>query len=217
MNLDFPGLRVELDRELLVLTGERPLCCLSSAVVGGGLVEARTILNRHVDKGYNAPDPAAELRAFARRRGIADPFVGLMTAVHLDETRAALLHDGDLVVAALITAGVRNATAAGLSHPYTWTPGTINVILLTDANLSPAALVNAVITVTEAKTALLGERQVRTADGYAATGTSTDAVVVACTGRGPRLDYAGPATPVGWLIGRCVRQALKEALDAYRP
>ena len=37
---------------------------------------------------------------------------------------------------------------------------------------------------------------------------STDAVVVACTGRGKPLFYAGPATTVGWLIGRCVRKGL---------
>jgi adenosylcobinamide amidohydrolase len=47
---------------------------------------------------------------------------------------------------------------------------------------------------------------------YAATGTSTDAVVVACTGRGDILPYAGPVTPVGWLIGRGMRAALAAAL-----
>ena len=62
------------------------------------------------------------------------------------------------------------------------------------------------------KVNLLLERGARTSEGYAATGTSTDAVVVACTGRGDSLPYAGPATPVGWLIGQGVRQALGEAL-----
>lgn len=217
MTLDFPGLVTHLDRDLLILRSGRPLHCLSSAAVGGGLTDTRVILNRHVDKTYDALDPAGEMCDFARQRGIDGPFVGLMTAVRLDAARAIALREGDLAVVALITAGVRNATAAGLSLPYTHTPGTINTILLIDTNLSPAAMVNAVITITEAKTALLGERQVRTVDGHLATGTSTDALVVACTGRGPLLSYAGPATPIGWLIGRCVRQALKEALDAYRP
>jgi adenosylcobinamide amidohydrolase len=35
---------------------------------------------------------------------------------------------------------------------------------------------------------------------------------VASTGRGTPLTYAGPVTLVGWLIGRCVRTALEEAL-----
>lgn len=62
------------------------------------------------------------------------------------------------------------------------------------------------------KVNLLLERGARMSEGYAATGTSTDAVVVGCTGRGDLLPCAGPATPVGWLIGRSVRQALGEAL-----
>jgi adenosylcobinamide amidohydrolase len=49
---------------------------------------------------------------------------------------------------------------------------------------------------------------VRTPQGEPATGTSTDAVVVACTGRGEQLRYAGPATPAGWLAARAVRTAM---------
>jgi adenosylcobinamide amidohydrolase len=33
-------------------------------------------------------------------------------------------------------------------------------------------------------------------------------VVVACTGRGEDLRYAGPATTVGWLAARAVRAAM---------
>jgi adenosylcobinamide amidohydrolase len=86
------------------------------------------------------------------------------------------------------------------------------MILLIDAYLTPAAMVHAVITATEVKTQVLMARSVRTPEGYAATGTSTDAIAVASTGRGTPLAYAGPVTLVGWLIGRCVRTALEEAL-----
>jgi iron complex transport system ATP-binding protein len=217
MNLDFPKVTLELDRDVLILRSARPLRCLSSAIVGGGMADVRAILNRHVDKGYDHRDPADDLAAFARERDIDGAFVGLMTAVQLEEARAVTMCEGDLVVTAVATAGIRNATAAGISLPYIQCPGTINTILLIDAHLTPAAMVNAVITLTETKTALLGERRVRTTEGVCATGTSTDAVVIACTGRGEPITYAGPATPIGWLIGRCVRQALQEALDAYRP
>lgn len=217
MSFCFPGVTLELDRDALILRSARPLRCLSSAIAGGGMTDVCAILNRHVDKGYDHRNPAGDLIVYARGRGIDGAFVGLMTAVQLKEARAVILCEGDLVVAAVVTAGVRNATAAGTSLPYTSCPGTINVILLADAHLTPAAMVNAVITVTEAKTALLGERRVRTTEGDRATGTSTDAVVVACTGRGEPMPYAGPATPIGWLIGRCVRQTLQEALDAYKP
>jgi iron complex transport system ATP-binding protein len=86
------------------------------------------------------------------------------------------------------------------------------MILLIDACLTPAAMVNAVITATEVKTQVLLARGVRTPEDYAATGTSTDAIVVASTGSGTLLAYAGSVTLVGWLIGRCVRTALEEAL-----
>jgi adenosylcobinamide amidohydrolase len=38
------------------------------------------------------------------------------------------------------------------------------------------------------------------------------AVVIACTGAGSPLPYAGTATPVGYLIGRTVRAALANQL-----
>jgi adenosylcobinamide amidohydrolase len=112
----------------------------------------------------------------------------------------------------VVTAGVNNATTPGLSAPMTPGLGTINMILLIDACLPPAAMVNAVITATEVKTQVLMARGVRTPEGYAATGTSTDALAVASTGSGTPLAYAGPVTLAGWLIGRCVRAALEEAL-----
>jgi adenosylcobinamide hydrolase len=70
------------------------------------------------------------------------------------------------------------------------------------------------MTITEAKTAVLMKRRLQTPEGYSATGTSTDAVVLACTERGAEHVYGGPATEVGYLIGRCVRDCLELALDA---
>ncbi|HFQ95021.1 MAG TPA: hypothetical protein ENK30_00460 [Anaerolineae bacterium] len=207
-----PGFTLARDDEALILRSAAPLRILSSAVVGGGFTRARIILNRHVSKHYDNPDPAADLRAFAVARGIHEPFVGLMTAVYLHKTQVVTLAEDDLRLDLVMTAGFSNVTAAGLSPPasriHPASPGTINLILLIDGDLSPAAMVNAVITATEAKTHTLLTWGLPTPDGHPATGTSTDAVVIACTGRGPRLPYAGPATPIGHLIARAVRQAL---------
>lgn len=194
----------------MLLRSRSPLVVLASSVVGGGFSEAAAILNRHVHKNYQHPDPAADLHEFARGLGVEEPFVGLMTAAFVDQARAVTLADGETTVAVIATAGVTNATAAGLSRPAPYLPGTINLILLVDGQLTPAAMVNAIITATEAKTDVLQRRGVVTPDDYPATGTSTDAVVVGCTGRGQPLAYAGPATRVGWLIGRGVRQVLSE-------
>jgi adenosylcobinamide hydrolase len=212
MNLDFPGITATLTPEAMMLQSKKPLDVLASAVVGGGITRTRHIINRHVDKNYNHPDPERDLQEFAKSCGLDEPFVGLMTAARLNRVRAVTLQHQDLIVTSIVTAGLSNPSAAGLSPPAILIPGTINLILLLDAHLTPAALVNAVITATEAKTDILLRQGVSTPEGYPATGTSTDAMVVACTGQGEPLPYAGPATPVGWLIGRSVRQALTEAL-----
>jgi iron complex transport system ATP-binding protein len=210
--LDFPGVVLTCTPEVCIVRSQQLLEVLSSAVVGGGLTRARYLLNRHVHRDYNCDEPAAEFIAFARERGITETFVGQMTAVSLQKVRVMTLHADGLTVAAIVTAGVTNATVPGLSPPATIGPGTINMMLLIDAWLTPGALVNAVITATEVKTQVLMARGVRTPEGYAATGTSTDAIAVASTGRGLPLPYAGAVTQVGWLIGRCVRAALEDAL-----
>ena len=93
-------------------------------------------------------------------------------------------------------------------------PSTINIILLLDAKLTRSSMLNAIITATEAKSAVMNEMDIRTPDGVLATGTSTDKVTVAMTGFGPIQPYAGPATVLGWLIAKTVRQALRESLLA---
>jgi iron complex transport system ATP-binding protein len=210
--LDFPGVVLTRTAEVLVMHSQQPLTVLSSAVVGGGMVRVRYLLNRHVHRDYDCLDPVADLVAFARSQGISEAFVGQMTAVSLQKAQAITLRTETLTVTAVVTVGLSNATTPGLSAPVMPGPGTINMFLLIDACLTPAAMVHAVITATEVKAQVLLTRGVRTPEGYAATGTSTDAIAVASTGNGTPLAYAGPVTLVGWLLGRCVRTALEEAL-----
>jgi adenosylcobinamide hydrolase len=189
----------------------------------------RDIVNMHVDDMPPGTSPEDELAAYAARLGIDEPFVGVMTAAETQYARVAAASREGLTVAAVVSVGLSNTTSAGVSDPVfaepgtinpgvidpgVVDPGTINIILLVDGQLTPAALVNAVITVTEAKTMVLGEWQVRTAQGQPASGTSTDSVVVAATGRGRALSYAGPATTIGWLAARTTRQAIEQICAA---
>ena len=203
-----PGLTLQRDDQVVILRFPTPMTILASAVVGGGFTRARVILNRHVSKHYDHPDPSADLHQFAHERGIHEPFVGLMTAVYLHRTQVVTLAQKDARLSLIMTAGFSNVTAAGLSPPAPVRPGTINLILIIHGHLSLAAMVNAVITATEAKTAVLRDWDLRTPLGHWATGTSTDAVVVACTQQGPHWPYAGPVTPIGHLIAQAVRQGL---------
>ncbi len=215
MNIPIHSITISESPEVIHVRSKSPLNVLSSAIVGGGFRRVSHILNAHVDKDYNSTHPKADLRSLARRCGIEGSFVGLLTAVHLRKARLAFFEEDGLSVGALITAGVGNAASAGITQPYRPQVGTINIILLLDANLSRNAMLNAFITATEAKTAIIIQsRRIRTPDGDLATGTSTDTITVATTGKGKLQNYAGSITVLGWLIGRAVRQALSESIDA---
>src|SRR3989442_218035 len=58
-------------------------------------------------------------------------------------------------------------------------------------------------------------RPVPSADGRLASGTSTDAVVVAATGRGPRCRFGGPVSDLGAVVARAVREALSAGIDRW--
>ncbi len=207
---------MQITEEVSIVSCQTSLTTVSSALVGGGFLSTQTIINYHVPSDYNNADPIEELLCFARSRHLEEPFIGMMTAVPLQFTKTRTLRHGNLTVASIITAGLRIAEAAGKSTSTPYIPGTINIIVLLDANLVASALINAIITATEAKTGVLVERNVRTEEGHVATGTITDAIVIACTGRGRPLPYAGPGTSVGFLIGASIRRCLTDALSYWR-
>jgi adenosylcobinamide hydrolase len=214
MNIPTQGISISQTDEVIHIQSESPLTTLSSAIVGGGYSTTQNIINSYVDKNFHVDDPQAWLHDLAKNININESFIGLLTAVKLHKVRIATFQSEGITVSAIITAGVGNATNAGITLPFSYQPSTINTILLLDANLTHAAMLNAVITATEAKTAVLKERNILTPDGDSATGTSTDTVTIACTGNGNLQSYAGPVTTIGWLIARAVRQALNESLSA---
>jgi adenosylcobinamide hydrolase len=210
------GVSVEAGREAVVLVSERPLRALSSAVLHGGFVEARAVVNLHVGKNDPCVDPAGMIAAFARRAGVPAPWIGLLTGALTERAAVVLEAADDLRALAITTVGLSNPVAAGHSPIATWTPSTINTVVVVDADPEPAALVNAVITATEVKGLALRAAGLVVADGVAASGTSTDAVVVAATGRGASARFGGPASPLGWLVARAVRAALDRSIRDWQ-
>jgi iron complex transport system ATP-binding protein len=202
------GVRIEVDAEAVWIRSHDPLRVVSSALVGGGLARARHIVNMHVPDDYRADRPPEDLAAFVRRRGITEPFVGLMTAARTDDAGVATESAEGVTVTAVVTVGLGGPVSAGASPPAPWRPSTINVIVVLDARLWPETAVNGIITATEAKVAALWEADIRTPEGLSATGTVTDAVALAWTARGPCLSYLGPAAPGGWLLARAVRRGV---------
>ena len=209
------GIETTVDREAVIVTAREPLAVLSSAFVRGGLASARAIVNLHVPKSLRQEDSDALLPAFVDRRRIPGPWVGLLTAAWTERAQVAGECLNGVTALAIVTVGLSNRVAAGTSPVGVWAPSTINAIIVVDAAPDPAALVNTVMTVTEVKTSLLAAADLRCADGHVASGTSTDAIVVAATGRGPRQRFGGPISDLGWVVGRASRAALGAGIQRW--
>lgn len=211
-----PGLHVESGPEAVVVAADRPLRALSSAVLRGGLVEARGIVNLHVERGACCEDPDALLEAYARGRGLAGPWVGLLTGARTQDATIGEESAEGFHAVAIVTVGLGNRMAAGRAPMARWTVSTINTIVLVEGDPEPAALVNLALTVTEVKVLALIEAGFRDADDTPVTGTSTDAVIVAATGRGPQARFGGPVSALGWTVARAARRALEAGIRGWR-
>ena len=218
--VDFPGAALlhGEDHYLLRLDGE--LRFLTCAPVGDGPLGCRWVLSQQVDVNDRLPDPTGHLERRARDLGVpqGDPFIGLLTAVDHRELSVRTSREEGVTVTVLATVGTSNATSpversAGSPDPPCG-GGTINLVVLVDADLGPGALVRASTMAAESKVMALMERGVRTPRGNPATGTSTDVTAVGHTGHGRAFQYAGGATLVGWLVGDAVYHAVRGGLDA---
>jgi adenosylcobinamide hydrolase len=223
--------RYRVTEQTLVIDLGSKMRVLSSAPQGGGFTSASYILNHQVESNpisnthpRSHGDPARALRRLAVRLGVQQKTVGLMTAVPMKQLVMARVSSGDVWVECFATVGVTNAVKAG-ERPETDVcrsqaagPGTINLIVVTNACLSSAAMVGAVQVATESKTGVLRDHAVPSWTGQpGATGTGTDAVVIACRlrGQGAWHVYSGTHTMIGALIGhavtRCVTRGLAKA------
>jgi len=210
------GVDVVIDVQGVAVKAATPLATASSAIVGGGVAVVDAILNVHVPKGFACVDATAAITAFARAHAITGPYVGMLTAAWTEKAETATARRGSLTALAIATVGLSNAITAGVSPPAAAvSASTINTIVVVDGGGDPAALVNACMTVTEVKTLALIEAGVKGADGHLATGTSTDAVVVAATLRGASQRFGGPISDLGWVVGQAAGTALRRGIARW--
>jgi adenosylcobinamide hydrolase len=180
---------------------------VSTAVEGGGLGRRSWWLNTQVERLYDRPDPAAHVREIAAALGLTGAGVGMLTAADVSaRTRA---RDAGVAVTATVGLGLPVFAAVAdrmIAAETAPAPGTINLLVVVPVPLSDAALVNAVITATEAKTQALVESRVP------GTGTSSDAVCIACPAPSgePPEPFGGPRSIWGARIARAVHAAVTE-------
>ncbi|MGB0911395.1 MAG: adenosylcobinamide amidohydrolase [Nitrospirales bacterium] len=203
-----------------------PRPVISSSVLGGGMSQAGGIINHQVASHSidvnREDDPSQYLSRLAKRLGIEGQCVGLMTAVDLSCLVLTRVESSGIWIEGFFTVGITNAVRAGESTSRALLSrtqhkaGTINIILVTNARLSQAAMVGAVGVATESKTATLLDEGIMNMSGkLLATGTGTDAIALA-TGDGYYCRYSGTHTKLGELIGRLVSDGVKQGLQKDR-
>jgi adenosylcobinamide amidohydrolase len=192
---------------------------LSSAVLNGGFSTARSLLNLRVDA--NAPPPwppaAQTLQQQAQQLHLSAPCCGMMTAASMQSLGYARSGDADVTAECWVTAGLANLRRPGDRADAPPRAGTINIWLLVHQPLTPAAMAEALIQLTEAKvTAIRDLHLLSPVSGLPASGTGTDSHAVICppaNADSPALAFCGKHTRTGEHIGLAVLQACQHSLQ----
>lgn len=195
-------------RPCLVWRWPTEMASISSATLGGGLGRARWVIDVEVDHDYTRTDPAAHLSDIATELDLEGVGVGLMTAAAVGSwTRG--VDDGVVVDGTIGVTRPTWAADADGTHGE-WRPDTINLLAQLPVRLSDAAMVNAIVTVTEAKSQALLEA------GVPGTGTASDAICVVCPLDGSTESFAGPRSVWGARLARATHRCVAAGLQAGR-
>lgn len=215
----FADIQLTYTVDSLIICSIAPYLCLSNAVWNGGLVQARSFVNWKVPLDFIDDSPEqAILKKIDSLGLLTTDTIGLMTAAKLTHASVHVQETETFRVFCVVTSGTSNAVRAGhvRSTYCSYVPGTVNVIVLIDAKMTEGALTNAIITITEAKTAALQDTGILDCmNKLAATGTTTDAVIIGCSQSEtwPCIHrYAGTASQLGHALEMLVYQSVVESV-----
>jgi len=207
--------------------GKRKL--LSTSIYNGGYHEDfQAIFNYDCKLGPGmgcemlAESYVEHMQLVAKRLGLKPDYAsGMGTAADMKNVAVAELSYKELTVIAVVTGGIEtNGGRAGDPADY-YRPiekpdlhGTINIMLFINCDMPAGTLARALVTCTEAKTAAIQE--LYEGSNYStglATGSGTDqTIIVANADSELYLEGAGKHAKMGELIGRVVKQAVKETV-----
>jgi len=140
----------------------------------------------------------------------------LFTGVNIDNLAIKREFFKEMEVYALVTAGIQsNAVRMSIDEGLFYEPGTINIIVLHNMQLTGRAMQRAIISATEAKTAALQDLDIRSKYSplrNQATGTGTDNIIVV-EGKGRKIDNSGGHSKMGELIAKAVYRAVLEGIS----
>ena len=216
MKLSIPieGVEAEVIQKNLVIKSISPLRALTSSVLNRSYANFTAIVNHQIPLDYAHANPEKIFQDTVKSLKLTGRTLGLMTAADVNNVSVVSEKHRELTVCAVVTAGGLNSASAGDEAPEEIKSHTINIIVLVDGNLTQHCMVNAVMTATEAKSAALEDLDIRsTLSTELATGTTSDMIAIACTGRGRPIMVAGTATNLGKMIGATVREAVRGAVQ----
>ena len=209
------GVTLTRSANVLRVSSSTPLRVLGCANVGDDLALTRNIVAMSREEAQDSTAPERQLHDWAMQAGIHEPFVGVLTTAAAESCIQATEATAKWKLTALLIADFSMLCSAGKTMPEEGkNAGSIDIIILTDASLTMGAMVSAMVTATEAKVRALVENRATTSEGFIATGSPADSVIIGCLSKGERIRQAGPTTQLGYLVGKVVHEGLTRALQA---
>ena len=238
----YDSLEIRREEKIILARFLKPHRVISTCRAAGGLSDQLEFVYNHqvcepANHTHGLPssalsDPVAYRDLICGRHDIPpDKCATCGTAANMNQAALVSEKFRGLEVVALCTGGVET-NAGRVGDPATVFEGpegfeklgpaeppgegTIVTMIFISRELTPGAMVRAVMTATEAKTAVLQELGAGScySDGLA-TGTGTDQIVAASLlGQGKPLTCAGKHCTLGELIGRAVKKAIGRTLAA---
>jgi len=219
INVELEVKQVEMPVAIITLSEKMEV--FSSAILNGGHAVTDKLMIMEVPKNYDDRDPLTHIKKIRDILKLPEYTVGLMTAAEVKDvvSISETLYD-DIRTFAVATAGLTNIVTAGdviqdmeermeksiLSRKARYKPGTINIIGVSPIALTDAAKANAIITMTEAKTAALNTF------GYPETGTTSDAIAIVSPISDKRQPYCGTGTELGISLARSVKASVRSSV-----
>lgn len=217
--------KIEHTSDHLVVRLSQTRQVLSSAPFNGGMISADQLLILKVMDNFDGVKGPFEpleqtFQNYCRQNRWTEVTVGMMTSAKMNSFRQIHRESQGVKISVLVTAGVSNARRAGDPAEYRLFDnaeiigGTINIIILTNATLTPAAQVEAVMVVTEAKAAILQDLGITSpVTGKTATGTGTDAIAIVNGFKSPEIAFCGKHTLFGEMLASATMEAVSSSVQ----
>jgi len=228
-------IKTAVEKDYMTLLLPEDYRYLGTSVLGNGSGKARRILNLKVHENKESDggnqgqfdSPESALSGFIMKQGWKEKTIGFMTAASMKSYRKSVKSRNEFSVEVHLTSGLSNARASGdpadcselfIDAHSSFPPGTINMIIIVNLNLSFQAALELLMISSAAKASVLfsnGIKSVKT--GRPAVGTGTDSTVILFPENNDwDLIFAGTHTIPGELTALAVEESLASSINFYK-